>query len=58
MSPAEKRKKFLARWIPYGMKKLTRAEQYGIDWENMPIEKLEAEIIFAEEFSSPEPVHE
>lgn len=58
MTPAEKRKKFLARWIPIGMKMLSRAEEYGIDWERMPLEKLEAEIIFAEEFSAPEPVRE
>jgi hypothetical protein len=58
MTPAEKRKIFLARWIPYGLKKLSRAEEYGIPWDKLPIEKLEGQIVFAEEFSAPEPVRE
>lgn len=48
------REKFLARWIPYGMKLLARAEAHGIEWQNMPLEKLEAAVICAEEFATPD----
>ena len=50
----ERRKAFLKRWIPMGMKLLARAEAYGVDWENIPLEKLETAIIFAEEFAMPD----
>lgn len=54
MIPEARRKAFLARWIPMGMKLLARAEAYGVDWENQPLEKLEAAVIFAEEFAMPD----
>lgn len=54
MTSAEKRKQFLKRWIPYGMDLLIRAEAYGIDWEHISLEKLEAAILFAEEFATPD----
>ena len=33
---------------------MNRAEAVGVDWENTPIEKLEAAIIFAEAFAMPD----
>lgn len=54
MTSAEKHKRFLARWIPYGKNLLARAEAHGIDWENIPLEKLEAKIIFHEEWATPD----
>lgn len=54
MTRDEARKASLARWIPYGMKMMTRAEALGVDWENIPMEKLGAAILFAEEFATPD----
>lgn len=54
MTAEEMRKKFLARWIPYGVKLLARAEGNGVDWENCPMERLVGEIITAEEFATPD----
>ena len=54
LTPEEKKKAFLKRWIPWGIAKLIRAEAYGIDWENIPLENLEMKIILAEEFAKSE----
>ncbi|HLP30287.1 MAG TPA: hypothetical protein VK465_07005 [Fibrobacteria bacterium] len=50
----EAREKFLARWIPWGMAKLARAEAYGIPWERIPLEQLDDHIHLAEEFATPD----
>lgn len=51
---ADDRKEFLARWIPVGMGLIKKAEVYGIDWRNMPVEKLGTAIIFEESYSNDE----
>lgn len=55
LTPEEKKKAFLARWIPFGLRKLAKAEAFGLDWENIPFEKLDFEIIAAEQFAAPDP---
>jgi hypothetical protein len=54
MTAEEMRKAFLARWIPYGMNLLSRAEALGVDWQNTSLEKLETAVIFAEAFATPD----
>lgn len=54
MTKAEAQTKFKAKLIPWGMRLMNRAEEFGIDWENLPISKLEAAVIFAEAFSMPD----
>jgi hypothetical protein len=54
MTKAEAQKAFKARLIPWGMKLMNRAEAHGVDWERLPIEKLEAAVIFAEELATPD----
>lgn len=54
MTKAEAQKAFKAKLIPWGMRLMNRAEEFGIDWQNMPIGKLEAAIIFAEEQAMPD----
>lgn len=54
MTAEEMRKAFLARWIPYGMNLLARAEGHGLDWKNMNLAKLETAVIFAEAFATPD----
>lgn len=49
----ERRKEFLARWIPYGMNLFARAEAYGLDWNKIPMEQLSATIILTEEWARP-----
>ena len=50
----ETRDAFLARWIPWGMAKLARAEAFGIPWERIPLEQLDDHINLAEEFATPD----
>lgn len=54
MNQDEMRKAFLARWIPYGMNLLARAEGLGVDWQNTSLEKLETAVVFAEAFATPD----
>ena len=54
MTAEEMRKAFLARWIPYGMNLLGRAEALGVDWQNTSLEKLETAVVFAEAFATPD----
>lgn len=54
MTREEKRQAFLKRWIPYGINLLARAEAHGVDWEKISLEKLEAEVLFAEEWATPD----
>ena len=48
------RKAFLARWIPYGIGLMNRADAMGIDWNNISLDKLDAAVIFAEELATPD----
>jgi len=54
MTKAEAQTKFKAKLIPWGMRLMNRAEAVGVDWENLPVEKLEAAVIFAEVFAMPD----
>lgn len=54
MTKSEAQKAFKAKLIPWGMRLMNRAEEFGIDWQNLPIGKLEAAIIFAEEQAMPD----
>ena len=44
------RKEFMARWLKWGFNLKKRAEELGIDWRKLSMEKLEATIIFEEEW--------
>lgn len=44
------RKKFLRRWIPFGVAMLREAEGLGLDVSKIPLERLAAEITFAQEW--------
>ena len=50
----ETRDAFLAKWIPYGMNLLARAEAHGVDWSRMPTEQIEGAVILAEEWATPD----
>jgi hypothetical protein len=54
MTKAEAQKEFKSKWIAYGMRLFTRAEAHGVDWRKLSPSKLEAEILFAEEFAMPD----
>lgn len=54
MSRDEARKAFLARWIPYGINLMNRADALGIGWNNISLDKLDAAVIFAEELATPD----
>jgi hypothetical protein len=47
------RKRFLAKAMPYMMSLFNRAEALGLDWQNIPMERLTSEIILAEEWAKP-----
>jgi len=45
------RKKFLRRWIPFGVAMLRQAEGLGINVDRVRLESLADEIILAEEWA-------
>lgn len=54
MTKAEAQTAFKAKLIPWGMNLMNRAEAHGIDWQNISMSKLEAAVLFAEEFAAPD----
>lgn len=50
----EAKAEFLARWIPWGIRLLYRAEALGIDWRATLLEDLRPKVLEAEAFAMPE----
>lgn len=48
------RAEFKGRWIAYGMNLFNRAEAHGVDWRHLRMEQVEAAVIMAEEFVTPD----